>query len=155
MAAGVMAMLLFFGIYSIRCRAGWIRACQSIGLASLFLVYSAGKSSLTLCFAVLLLTSLTSVVRSFWARAVMILLPLLLLEHAEHRHRHEREACRDCQTVAAGCELYRPYRHLELCAAVAAAAVGDRLRLLGLLGQQRHSESAGRQGMGGLRLAQP
>ena len=47
--------------------------------SSLFLVYSAGKSSLTLCFAVLLLTSLTAVVRSFWARALMLLLPLLLL----------------------------------------------------------------------------
>jgi O-antigen ligase len=73
-----MAMLLFFGIYFIRA-GGWIAGVTVIGLASLFLVYSAGKSSLTLCFAVLLLTSLTSVVRSFWARAVMMLLPLLLL----------------------------------------------------------------------------
>ena len=78
MAAGIMAMLLFFGIYSFA-PAAWIAGVTVIGLASLFLVYSAGKSSLTLCFAVLLLTSLTSVVRSFWARALMLLLPLLLL----------------------------------------------------------------------------
>jgi len=41
--------------------------------------HTAGKSSLSLCFAVLLLTTLTSVVRSFWMRAVMLLAPLLLL----------------------------------------------------------------------------
>ena len=56
-AAAIMAMLLFLGIYFIR--AGlWISGAAIIGLASLFLLYSAGKSSLTLCFAVLLLTSL-------------------------------------------------------------------------------------------------
>ena len=78
MAAGIMAMLVFFGIYFIRA-GGWIAGVAVIGLASLFLFYSAGKSSLTLCFAVLLLTSLTSVVRSFWARAVMMLMPLVFL----------------------------------------------------------------------------
>jgi O-antigen ligase len=77
-AAAVMAMLLFLGIYIIRCGA-WISGAVIIALASLFLLYSAGKSSLTLCFAVLLLTSLTSVVRSFRLRATMLLLPLLLL----------------------------------------------------------------------------
>ena len=49
-------------------------AAAIVGLASLFLFYAAGKSSLTLCFAVLLLTSLTSVVRSFWAARLMLLL---------------------------------------------------------------------------------
>ena len=78
MAAGVMAMLLFLGIYLIRA-GGWISGVAVIGLASLFLLYSAGKSSLTLCFAVLLLTSLTAIVRSFWGRALMLLTPLLLL----------------------------------------------------------------------------
>jgi O-antigen ligase len=77
-AAAVMAMLLFLGIYI--CRSGaWISGVTIIGLASLFLLYSAGKSSLTLCFAVLLLTSATSIVRSFWLRAVLLLTPLLLL----------------------------------------------------------------------------
>ena len=77
-AAGVMAMLLFLGIYFIRA-GGWVCGIAVIALASLFLLYSAGKSSLTLCFAVLLLTSLTAVVRSFRGRALMLLTPLLLL----------------------------------------------------------------------------
>jgi O-antigen ligase len=77
-AAAVMAMLLFLGIYI--CRSGaWISGVVIIALASLFLLYSAGKSSLTLCFAVLLLTSATAIVRSFWLRAFMLLTPLLLL----------------------------------------------------------------------------
>jgi O-antigen ligase len=77
-AAGVMAMLLFLGIYVTRSGA-WLAGIVIVGLASLFLFYSAGKSSLTLCFAVLLLTSLTMVVRSFWLRAVVLLTPLVLL----------------------------------------------------------------------------
>lgn len=78
MAAGIMAMLLFFGIYLVRSGV-WPSGVLVIGLSSLFLFYSAGKSSLTLCFAVLLLTSLTALIRSFWLRAVMLLVPLLLL----------------------------------------------------------------------------
>src|SRR3979409_224998 len=78
MAAAGMAMLLFLGIYIIRSGA-WFSGVAIVSLASLFLLYSAGKSSLTLCFVVLLLTSLTAVVRSFWARAIMLLAPLLLL----------------------------------------------------------------------------
>lgn len=77
-AAAVMAMVLFLGIYIVRSGA-WLSGVAIIGLASLFLLYSAGKSSLTLCFAVLALTSLTTVVRWFWLRAVMLLGPLLLL----------------------------------------------------------------------------
>jgi O-antigen ligase len=78
MAAAVMAMLLFLGIYILRSGA-WLSGTAIICLTSLFLFYAAGKSALTMGFAVLLLTSLTSVVRSFWARAVMLLAPLLLL----------------------------------------------------------------------------
>ncbi len=77
-AAGVMAMLLFLGIYIVRSGA-WLSGVVIVGLASLFLLYSAGKSSLALCFAVLVLTSLASAVRSFWLRAVMLLAPLMLL----------------------------------------------------------------------------
>ncbi|HEV3499857.1 MAG TPA: O-antigen ligase [Bradyrhizobium sp.] len=76
-AAAMMAMLLFLGIYIVRSGA-WLSGIAIIGLSSLFLQYSAGKSSLALCFAVLALTSLTTVVRSFWLRAVMLLAPLLL-----------------------------------------------------------------------------
>jgi O-antigen ligase len=77
-AAAVIAMLLFIGIYIIRSGA-WLSGAVIIVLASLFLLYSASKSSLTLSFAVLALTSLTTVVRAFWLRAVMLLSPLLLL----------------------------------------------------------------------------
>jgi O-antigen ligase len=77
-AAAVMAMLLFLGIYAIRSGA-WISGAIIIGLSSLFLLNAAGKSSMTLCVVVLLLTSLTSVLRSFWLRAIMLLTPLLVL----------------------------------------------------------------------------
>jgi O-antigen ligase len=77
-AAAVMAMLLFLGIYIVRSGAT-LSGAAIIALASLFLLYSAGKSSLSLCFAVIVLTSLTAVVRSLWGRAMMLLMPLLLL----------------------------------------------------------------------------
>lgn len=77
-AAGVMAMLLFLGIYVARSGA-WISGGAIAALATLFLLNAAGKSSLTLCVAVLLLTSLTALFRSFWMRAVLLLTPLLLL----------------------------------------------------------------------------
>jgi O-antigen ligase len=77
-AAGVMAMLLFLGIYIVRSGAR-LSGAIIVGLSSLFLLYSAGKSSLTLCFAVLVLTSLTSVIRSVWLRVAVFLTPLVLL----------------------------------------------------------------------------
>lgn len=77
-AAGVVAMLLFLGIYIARSGA-WISGGAIVALASLFLLNAAGKSSLTLCVAVLLLTSLTSLFSSFWMRAILLLTPLLLL----------------------------------------------------------------------------
>jgi len=78
MAAAMMVMLLFLGIYIARSGA-WLAGATIIGLTVLFLVKAEGKSSLALCFAVLMLTSLTARVRSFWLRAVMLLTPLLLL----------------------------------------------------------------------------
>jgi O-antigen ligase len=77
-AAAMMAMLLFLGIYIVRSGA-WLSGTAIIALASLFLLYSAGKSSLVLCLAVLVLTSLTTVIRSLWLRAAMLLTPLVLL----------------------------------------------------------------------------
>ena len=78
LAAAVIAMVLFLGIYFIQA-GNWISGIAVIAMASLFLLNAAGKSSLTLCFAVLLLTSLTALVRSFWGRAIMLLTPLVLL----------------------------------------------------------------------------
>lgn len=77
-AAAIMAMLLFIGIYAIRTRA-WFSGAAIVCLAALFLFYTAGKSSLALFLAVLVLTSLTKIVRSFWARAMLLLVPLVLL----------------------------------------------------------------------------
>ncbi len=77
-AAAVMAMLLFLGIYIIRSGARLSGGAITV-LASLFLLKAEGKSSFALFFAVLALTSLTAVVRSFWLRAVMLLGPLLIL----------------------------------------------------------------------------
>ncbi|MBR0755527.1 O-antigen ligase family protein [Bradyrhizobium jicamae] len=78
LAAAVIAMVLFLGIYFIQA-GNWISGVAVIAMASLFLLNAAGKSSLTLCFAVLVLSSLTSLVRSFWGRAIMLLTPLVLL----------------------------------------------------------------------------
>ena len=77
-AAAIMAMLLFYSIAFIRV-GRWISGVIVIGLSSLFLYYAAGKSSMTLCIAVLILTSLTSVIRSFAGRAILLLTPLVLL----------------------------------------------------------------------------
>jgi O-antigen ligase len=77
-AAGMMAMLLFIGIYVLRSGA-WLSGIGILGLASVFLLNSAGKSSFALCLVVLALTSLTTVVRSLWLRALMFLTPLALL----------------------------------------------------------------------------
>ncbi len=78
MAAAVMAIFLFLGIYIMRSGA-WLSGAAIFGLSSLFLFYSAGKSSLSLFFVVMLQTSLASVVRSFWLRVVILLTPLFLL----------------------------------------------------------------------------
>jgi O-antigen ligase len=73
-----MVALLFFGIAFIR-SGKWISGVAVIGLSSLFLFFAAGKSASTLCIAVLVLTSLTSVIRSFPGRVFLLLTPLLLL----------------------------------------------------------------------------
>ena len=77
-AASVMAMLVFIGIYVARSGA-WLSGGAIIALASVFLLNTAGKSSLALIFLVLALTSLTSIVRGTWLRAVMLLAPLVML----------------------------------------------------------------------------
>ena len=78
MAAGVMAMLVFVGIYVVRSGA-WLSGVAITLLSLVFLVYTAGKSSLALTLVVLALTSVLGLVRPFWLRAGMLLSPLLLL----------------------------------------------------------------------------
>lgn len=77
-AAAVMAMMVFIGVYVVRAGA-WISGAAIVVLAALFLFFTGGKSSSALCVAVLALTSLTPLVRSFRARAVMLLMPLVVL----------------------------------------------------------------------------
>ena len=78
MAAGVMAMLVFVGVYTLRSGA-WISGLVIILPSLLFLHNTAGKSSLALTMVVLVLTAALAVVRPFWLRACMLLTPLLLL----------------------------------------------------------------------------
>jgi O-antigen ligase len=78
MAAGVMAMVIFIGIYAMRSKAV-VMGVSIVTLASIFLINTTGKSSMMLVIAVLILTSLTTVVRSFGMRALMLLTPLVVL----------------------------------------------------------------------------
>ena len=77
-AAPVMVMMLFLGIYITR--SGFhIAGLASIALSAVFLINTGGKSAIVLCIAVLVLSSLTEIVKSFWLRATMLLVPLLVL----------------------------------------------------------------------------
>src|SRR5580700_7112847 len=77
-AAAVMAMMLFLGIY-IASSGLYIAGLASAAMAAIFLINAGGKSTLVLCVVTLALSSLAAIVRSFWLRAIMLLSPLLLL----------------------------------------------------------------------------
>jgi O-antigen ligase len=77
-AAAMMAMMVFLGIYVTRMGAQ-LSGAAIIVLASVFLFNAEGKTSFALIFVVLTLTSMTVVIRSFWLRAVMLLTPLVIL----------------------------------------------------------------------------
>jgi len=78
MAAGVMAMLLFIGVYVLRSGA-WISGFITILLSLVFLLNTAGKASLALTLVVLALTSALGLVRAAWLRVGMVLTLLVLL----------------------------------------------------------------------------
>jgi O-antigen ligase len=77
-AAGLMAMLVFIGVYVVRSGA-WLSGLVTILLSSFFLFNTAGKSSMALTLVVLAVTSAAALVRPFWLRAAMLLAPLLVL----------------------------------------------------------------------------
>jgi O-antigen ligase len=77
-AAAVMAMMLFLGIY-IASSGLTIAGLASAAMATIFLINAGGKSTLVLCVVTFALSSLAAIVRSFWLRAIMLLSPLLLL----------------------------------------------------------------------------
>ena len=77
-AAAVMAMVLFIGIYMARSGA-WLSGVAIVALAALFMLYRRQefvRPELRACWC---LTSLMTVIRPFWLRAVMLLAPLVLL----------------------------------------------------------------------------
>lgn len=77
-AAGLMGMLLFIGIYVWRSGA-WIAGTAILALSALFLVNTNGKSSIALSVMVLAVSSLMPFVRSLWLRVIVLLTPLVLL----------------------------------------------------------------------------
>jgi O-antigen ligase len=77
-AAAMMAMMLFVGLYVARAGAR-LPGIAIVALAAFFLFKAEGKSSTALFFVVLALTSLAAVVRAFWLRAIILLGPLLVL----------------------------------------------------------------------------
>ncbi len=77
-AAAMMAMLLFVGIYVARAGAR-LPGIAIFALAAFFLFKAEGKSSTALFFVVVILTSLAAVARTFWLRVVILLAPLLIL----------------------------------------------------------------------------
>jgi len=77
-AAAMMAMLLFIGIYVTRVGPR-LAGIAVLVLAAFFLFKAEGKSSTALFFAVLLLTSLASAVQTFWLRGAILLTPLVIM----------------------------------------------------------------------------
>ncbi|WP_398470544.1 O-antigen ligase family protein [Tardiphaga sp.] len=77
-AAPVMAILLYLGLYLIRTEltiTGWLIATA----AALFLLNSGGKSSSGFCIGILLLVQVVVRLRSFWAKCVLCFIPVLLM----------------------------------------------------------------------------
>ncbi|UTD27377.1 O-antigen ligase family protein [Bradyrhizobium sp. WD16] len=77
-AAAVMAMLVFIGIYGLRSRAV-IAGGAVTGLSAVFLLFTHGKSSLGLLILVLAVSLLVPRLRSLWSRAAVCLAPLALI----------------------------------------------------------------------------
>jgi O-antigen ligase len=78
MAAGMMAMLLFLCIYVIRA-GSWLSGGIAFAFTLLFLINTEGKSASVLCAFVLIVTSCATMIRSFWGRAIVLLMPLVVL----------------------------------------------------------------------------
>ena len=77
-AAPIMAMLVFVGIY-LASRRHWISGIAITGLSAVFLVFSGGKSAMGLCVLTLLLSSLVYALKSLWLRAAVCFIPLFTL----------------------------------------------------------------------------
>ena len=77
-AAAVMAMMLFLGIYIMRSGLPVVGfAC--VAMAAIFIFNAGGKSAFALCVVTLVLSFSTMIVSSFWLRAIMLLSPVIVL----------------------------------------------------------------------------
>lgn len=77
-AAAVMAMFVFIGIYGLRSGAV-ISGLAVTALSAIFLLFTHGKSSLGLLILVLAVSLLVPRLRSLWSRAAVCLAPLVLI----------------------------------------------------------------------------
>lgn len=77
-AAPIMAMLVFVGIY-LAGRRAIIPGVVIVSLSGVFLIMTGGKSAIALCALALMLSVLVVAVKSFAFRAFLIFLPLLCL----------------------------------------------------------------------------
>ena len=77
-AAAMMVMMLFLGIY-IASSGLTIAGLASTAMAVIFIFNAGGKSALALCFITFVLSSLATIVTSFWLRAIVLLSPLIAL----------------------------------------------------------------------------
>ena len=149
----MMAMFLFLGIYIFNSGARGSGAA-TIALASLFLINAEGKSSFALFFTVMVLTSLTTIVRSLWLRAVIFLAPLLVLNLLSVGTVMNESLANIAKLLPFDTEFHRPHRYLDIRVSGAAIAAADRIRLFGFLGLQFDPGSSARHGMGRVCLAQ-
>jgi O-antigen ligase len=77
-AAAVMVMMLFLGIY-IMSSGLHIAGFACAAMAVVFLFNAGGKSALALCVVTLALSSLAAIFKSFWLRVILLLGPLVIL----------------------------------------------------------------------------
>jgi O-antigen ligase len=77
-AAPIMAMLVFVGIYLVARRA-MVSGAAIVNLAGFFLIMTGGKSAMALCALTLILGAFVVSAKSFFLRVVLSFLPLLCL----------------------------------------------------------------------------
>ncbi|MBV8925533.1 MAG: O-antigen ligase family protein [Bradyrhizobium sp.] len=77
-AAAVMVMMLFLGIYIMRSGLA-VAGFACIAMAVIFIFNAGGKSALALCVVTFALSSLITIVKSFALRLILLVSPLLML----------------------------------------------------------------------------
>lgn len=75
-AAPIMALLVFVGIYLVN-RKAFLRGAAIMSLSGLFLVMTGGKSAMALCLVTFLFSFFVIAIKSVAVRACLVFLPLL------------------------------------------------------------------------------